>query len=209
MLGALLHKKAAACLLTLSLCASVLLYAQDDDPDIETDWDLYSGELYVRGDQTFIISLGTIFPLMFINNGELLENKIDPPVGGSGLLAYNYYLSSKFFIGGEVGGMFLPTIGRNTIFMIPLGFRAGIHFIASRFEFPVNLAIGMTWHNYLNLGYYGLYAKLGAAAFFRATSEWSFGITTHFGWYPEWTSEPAKNVDGYLLDTMLSARYHF
>jgi len=200
----------AAAFLFIFLGVFGLLYAQDDNnPDIETDWDLYSADLYVRGDQTFIISLGTVFPLMFINNGELLENKINPPVGGTGSLTYNYYLNSRFFIGGEVGGMFLPTLGRNTVFIIPLGARGGMHFIAGRFEFPINLSLGMTWHNLLNMGYYGLYAKFGAAAFFRATSEWSFGITTQFGWFPEWTNDSKKNVDGFFLDTMLSARYHF
>jgi len=200
----------AAAFLFIFLGVFGLLYAQDDsNPDIETDWDLYSPDLYVRGDQTFIISLATVFPLMFINNGELLENKVDPPVGGTGSLTYNYYLNSRFFAGGEVGGKFLPTLGRNTVFFICLGARGGMHFIAGRFEFPINLSIGMAWQNLLNMGYYGLYVKAGASAFFRATSEWSFGVTTQFGWFPQWTNDSKKNVDGFFLDTMLSARYHF
>jgi len=211
MQGASPQKQGAIVLfLILFLSVSSLLAAQDDNnPDVETDWDIYSSDLYVRGDQTFLITLGTVFPLVFVNNGAVMDNKISPPLGGTGLLAYNYYLDSIFFLGGEVGGMFLPTLGRNTIFFISLGARAGMHFIAGRFEFPINLSVGMTWHNYLSLGYYGLYTKFGAGAFFRATSEWSFGITTQFGWYPEWTKDRSRNVDAYFLDTVLSARYHF
>jgi hypothetical protein len=67
----------------------------------------------------------------------------------------------------------------------------------------------MSWQNLLNMGYYGLYAKFGASAFFRATSQWSFGVTTQFGWFPQWTNDSKKNVDGFFLDTMLTARYHF
>jgi len=203
-------KRAAACFLALLLGVSTVLTAQDDNnPDIETDWDYYTNDLYVKGDQTILICLGTVFPLVFIQNGSVMENKINPPVGGSGLLAYNYYLNSKFFAGGEIGIMFLPTLGENTVFLIPVGLRGGMHFIAGRFEFPIDLSLGMIWHNYLNMGYYGFYAKLGAAAFFRLNSEWSFGITTHFGWFPEWTKEKRTNVDGFFLDTLLSARYHF
>jgi len=205
----MLVRRMAACFLILLLGVCSQLSAQDDTPDIETDWDLYTSDLYVRGDQTFVITLGTVFPLMFVNNGKLLENKINPPIGGTGSLSYNYYLNSMFYIGGEVGGMFLPTIGRNTVFIIPLGIRGGMQFIAGRFEFPIFLSLGMTWHNLLNQGYYGLYSKIGAAGFFRATSEWSFGITAQFGWFPEWTKDSNKNVDGFFLDTMLSARYHF
>jgi len=202
-------QRATACFIILFLGLSVFLYAQDDSPSVEIDWDDYASDLYVRGDQVFIISLGTVFPTIFINNGKLLDHNFSPPVGGAGSLAYSYFLNSMFFIGGELGGMFLPTLGANTVFIIPLGFTGGMQFIVQRFEFPISFAIGMNWHTYLDKGYYGLYAKLGGAAYFRATTEWSFGLSSYWGWFPQWTNEPSKNVDGNFIFLTLSARYHF
>jgi len=204
-------RKAGAIFFVLLVGLTVLLTAQeeDDDPSVEIDWDEYSSDLYARGDQTFIISLGTVFPTVFLNNGNFINHNFNPPVGGTGSLVYNYYLNSHFFAGVEVGGMFIPTLGGNMVFIIPLGVRAGYQFNIWKLEFPITVTLGMTWHNYLNKGYYGLYIKSGAAAFFRATSTWSFGLTSSWGWFPEWTSDQSKNVDGNIVDLMLSARYHF
>jgi len=202
--------KAAGIFFILLAGFSVLLFAQDDsDPSVEADWDFYESELYVRGDQVFIITLGTIFPMMFVNNGSIIDNKIDPPLGGTGYLSYNYYQNSNIFTGGELGVIFLPTLGGNTVFIIPLGLNFGTHFIKGRFEFPIHFTLGMSWHNYLNLGYYGLYAKAGGSAYFRVNNDWSFGLTANWGWYPQWTNDKSKNVDGHFLSTMLCARYHF
>jgi len=207
--------RAAAFFLILLLGLPILLAAQDngDDPEFETDWDDYTTDLYTAGDQTFMISLGVIFPTVFVNDGEVWtspeQHKFDPPVGGNGSLAFNYYLSSHFFLGGEVGGMFSPTIAKNTVFTILLGARGGYQFNIWRFEFPITAAIGMFWQTYLNNGYYGLYLKGGLAVYFRASSDWSFGITSNWYWLPQRTEKSSQNVDGNFVDLMLSARYHF
>jgi len=196
-----------AVILILMTGFPVMLAAQEDDPAIEPDWIDYSSDLYVAGDQTFIITLGTVFPAGFYNNkGDLIDMKFTPPVGGTGSLVYNYYLSSAFFMGGEVSGMFISTLRQNSLFLVPLGIRLGTQFIAGRFEFPFTLGLGMVWHTYLDYGYYGFYAKAEAAAFFRATSEWSFGITANWSWLPQWSKNP---MDGHFIYTLLSARYHF
>ena len=192
-----------------------LLAAQNnDDPSVETDWDDYFYDLYVKGDQTFIISLGTVFPVLFIkwynDPGErIIDMNFTPPVGGTGSLTYNYYFGPKFFIGGEVAGMFIHTLGENSLFIVPLGLRVGTQYIYRRFEFPLSLSVGMTWHTYLIYGYYGLYVKAGGSAYFRATNDWSFGLTTNLGWFPEWTDDKKNNVDGSFVDILFSARYHF
>ena len=63
----------------------------DDDPSIESDWDDYFTDLYVKGDQTFIIALGTVFPGFFIYRDDDIDviHKFAPPVGGTGSLIYN------------------------------------------------------------------------------------------------------------------------
>ena len=190
----------------------VLLYSQegdDNDPSIEDDWDIYEMDLYTSGDQTFVISLGTLFPAVFVNDGKVIDHKFSPPVGGTGSLSYNYFLGSHIFVGVEANFMFVPTLGKNTVYIVPIGLRAGYQFNIWRLEFPLTLTTGMIWHRYLNLSYYGFYMKGGAAAYFRFNSEWSFGLNAAWCWFPEWTNEPGKNVDGNMVELTLSARYHF
>lgn len=183
--------------------------AQDsDDPAIEAEWDFFT-DLYTTGDQTFSISFGVVFPTVFINDGKVIDHKFRPGVGGAGSLVYSYYLNSHFFVGGELGGMFINTLRGNTVFIVPFGVRVGTQFIFGRFEFPIFYSVGMSWHNYLNHGYYGLFMKGGFSAYFRPINDWSFGITTDWTWLPEWTDNKSQNVDGNVLHLKLSARYHF
>jgi hypothetical protein len=203
--------KAEAIILSILIGFPIMLSAQDEseNPSNEPGWDYYYDDMFTRGDQTFIITLGTIFPTVFLHNGEKINHNISPPIGGTGSLSYNYYLTNHIFAGAEVMGMFLYTLGGNPLFIIPLGARAGYQFNVWRFEIPLNMGMGMVWHRYLNSKYYGFYLKGGASAFFRATLSWSFGINTNWYWLPEWTSDKSMNVYGNVLDITLSARYHF
>jgi hypothetical protein len=213
-----MHKaglKAGTILLSLLIGMSTLLAAQQND---DPDWDYYD-DLNARGDQTFIISLGTIFPTIFRSNGETIKHNLTPPVGGTGSLAYNYYFFKQLYVGGEVGGMFINTLGSNTLFIIPIGLRGGFQFNFNKLEFPVTAVVGMALHRFLGGGYFGLYLKGGAAAFYRLTNNWSFGINCDWFWLPQWTGEKyiskpdgiekSKNVYGNMIDLTLSARYHF
>jgi hypothetical protein len=184
----------------------MLLTAQDNNPSFETDWDDYHYELFAPGDQTFLISLGIITPM---NNTGAFNDKIDPPIGGTGSLILNYFLTPRLFIGGEIGGLFLPTIGGGTLFIVPLGIRVGTQFVLDgRFEFPIAAAIGMSWRNYLNLGYFGLYTKASASAFYRTTTYWGFGATVNWYWFPEFRAQQ-ESIHAHFFDFNLSARYHF
>ncbi|MCL2210708.1 MAG: hypothetical protein FWB95_02165 [Treponema sp.] len=218
-------QKAGALLLILFLGLPVMLFAQEDSEPSIDDWEDYVSDLYSRGDQTFIISLGVAFPVAFISTQDGVignesykkrdkrPNNVDPPIGGTGMLSYNYYLNSYFFLGGELGLIFFPTIANNVIYIVSLGARFGAQYVIGRFEFPAAFTIGMTLQKHSNSdkrsGYFGMYLKGGLSAFFRATHEWSFGITSNYYWYPQWTNDRSKNVDGHFVDLILSARYHF
>jgi len=215
-------------LLLLGLCwfsgQGVFLYAQEEDeeddypdeePSLETDWDGYITELYSRGDQTFTISLGVIFPTLFHDSKPEKINHNFFPVGGAGSLAYTYFLNAHFFLGVEIGVNFNYTVGRNTIFIIPIGVRTGWQFIFRRFEFPISLAVGIAPERYLNLSYSpGMYVKLGVSGFFRFSPEWSFGLNTDWNWYPQWPRKdgdrmPEKDIYANIVGITLTARYHF
>ncbi|MCL2411939.1 MAG: hypothetical protein FWC97_09895 [Treponema sp.] len=217
-------QKIGGIILVLLLGFPIILAAQHDDPsapDIEIDWDIFAYDLYVRGDQTFIISLGTTFPAVFwgyhgsVNSDNVNLRDNYRAVGGSGSLIYNYYLGSRFFLGGEITGMFIGTLNHQ-VFIVPLGMRAGTQFIQGRFEFPVSLSLGMVWQTYLDYGHYSMYMKANASAFFRATSQWSFGLSANWGWFPQWTRDrdtnrrtPRYDVHGNFVNLHLAARYHF
>jgi len=196
--------KAGAVLLILLTSFPILLAAQDED----NEWDYYE-DLYAIGDQTFIISLGTIFPTILRINGETVKDKFVPPVGGIGSLCYNYYINANIFAGAEISGIFIQTLANNTLFMLPVGIRGGYQFNIWKIEIPVSIGIGMALHRFNNQGHFGMYLKGGVSAFYRANEIWSFGINTNWYWFPQWVEDKTKNAYGNFLDLTISARYHF
>ena len=188
--------------------------SSDDYITLETDWDGYMTDLYSRGDQTFTISLGLIFPALFLDNNSKVIDHNFFPVGGAGSLAYNRFFNAHFFLGIEIGVNFNYTEGQNVIFIIPIGARAGWQFIFHRFEFPLSLTIGVAPTRYLDFNYAGLFIKAGASGFFRFSPEWSFGLNTDWNWYPQWPQEEGRRVNtkdiyANIVGLTLAARYHF
>jgi hypothetical protein len=205
-------RKAGISFLLLLIILHVSLYAQEEDgeePSDDSEWDFYETDFYSTGDKAFTVSAGLIFPAGFYSSGEKIEHNLTPPIGYTGSLGYTYFLNSNIFAGGEIQGMFIATLARNSLFIIPIGLKAGYQFILSRFEFPISLGLGMTFHRYLDLGYFGFYLKGGAGVYFRFNADWSFGINASWGWYPEWTPRKSENIDGNIVEAMLSVRYHF
>ena len=199
------------------------LYAQeegeyDESPydgiPYEDDWEGYISDPYTRGDQTFTISLGLSIPTVFVNKGKAIDHNFEPPVGGTGSLAYTYFFGSHLFVGGEIGVVINGTLAKGSIFLVPIGLRAGWQFVFRRFEFPLFAVIGFAPQRYLNLNYVGLFMKGGGGAFYRFNPDWSFGLNVDWNWYPQWPLENGKpnrdkNVDANILGITLSARYHF
>lgn len=206
-------RMAWAFLLILLLCMGGLggmLHAQENEEiPIESEWDIYAPEFYSRGDQTFIISLGVIVPTLFFNQGNMIDHNFSPPIGGTGSLAYNYYIDSHVSLGGEIGGMFNYTVAESTVFIIPIGFRVGYQFIYQRFELPLTVTAGFAPQRYLDLGYFGFFVKAGAALYYRFNPDWSFGVNANWGWFPQWTKDPEKDVHGNIVDVTIAVRYHF
>ena len=125
---------------------------------ITTDWGGMPLTGYTRGDQTFTISLGMLFPVFFVSkSGDLLDNKIS--LGGAGSLAYNYFLNSNLFIGGILEGSFSQTLGKNFLYLIPIGFTAGYQFVLRRFEFPLSITVGGMTEQYLTYNGYWIFFK--------------------------------------------------
>ena len=181
---------------------------EEEDPDhipTESEWFDYVTAPYTRGDRTFNISLGTVFPILFVG---IDNNQHGLRLGGTGSLAFNYFLDPNFFLGVELAGMFSGTRRGNMFYMVPFGIRAGYQYIYRRFEFPLSLMVGAAPQRYLENGYFGLIVKPGASAFWRYNPEWSFGLNTIWYFVPQWPKN-GNNAYGNFLELTLSARYHF
>jgi len=181
------------------------------------DWGFHMMDLYARGDQTFAITLGVVFPTVFYHHVGSFgpPHNFSPPVGGAGSLSYSYFFGPRFFVGGEIGVSFNYTIGQNTIFIVPIGLRAGWQFVFGRFEFPITFTGGIAPQRFMDLSYFGWFLRGGVSGFFRFNSEWSFGLNTDWTWFPqrpprrEEDGYRNRNVDGNMLGLTISARYHF
>ena len=205
--------------LTLFLILPVLgLFSQEEmppeespeAPPIESEWIDYDTTLYSRGDKTFTITLGTIFPTVF--RGAVYNNNHNLSLGGTGSLSFNYFFGPHVFFGGEFSGMFSATKGENMFYMIPFGFRIGYQFLFQRFEFPLSVMFGAAPQRKLEETYFGLILKPGAAAFWRFSPDWSFGLNSVWWFVPQWPKSQygtRHNTYGNFLELTISARYHF
>lgn len=191
----------------LLLVSAPAVFAQDepDTPPVESPWFDYIADPHARGDRNFTITLGTLLPIFF---SGIEDNQHGLRLGGTGTLAFNYFLSSNVFIGGELSGMFCATRRGNMLYIIPFGARIGYQFWLGRFDFPVSLMIGAASHRYLETGYFGLAIKPSASVFWRFNPDWSFGFNA-VGWILPQRPRNGYNVIGNFLELTLSARYHF
>ncbi|MDR2631415.1 MAG: YjbH domain-containing protein [Spirochaetaceae bacterium] len=181
------------------------IYEEETEPPFDSEWDFVAPPLYSRGDKTFTISLGPVFPTVFFDSEGVLENRIKP-VGGTGSLGLNYFLSSNLYVGGELGLLFISTRGKNMLFMVPMGGRVGYQFIVGRFEFPLSLLIGGVPQQYLERNHFSFFLKPEAGVFWRFNPSWSFGLNTSWWFVPQWSEH---TVMGNFVALTLSARYHF
>jgi len=176
-------------------------------PPIESGQTDYTPALYSRGDKNFVITLGVLFPAYFTGK-EIDGPGIGLSLGGTGSLAFNYFLGPHLFVGGQVGGMFASTRGKNMLFIVPFGAQVGYQFIFHRFEFPLSFMIGAAPQKRLQDNYFGLILKPGASVFWRFNPDWSFGLNGMWWFLPQWPKN-GYNAYGNFVELTLSARYHF
>ncbi len=168
---------------------------------------ILTSSLSSLGDQNFSLTAGAAIPLFYTGQNGRVKTNIT--VGGLLSLSYNFFLPLNFFVGAEAGGMFAGTLGKNMIYIVPFGVRAGYQLNLGRFEFPISFMIGGAVQRYLETDYLGLFMKPSLSAFFRATDTWSFGLNASWWIVPQWVKESRKNMTGHFLEVSLSARFHF
>ena len=203
-----MHKTLFLFFILFLLLSGFTLSAQELEPDPEEpEWTEIETSPYMPGDKTFNINIGVIFPTYF-GGGEIADNKHGLSIGGTLSLSWNYFLTANFFAGAEVSAMFSSTRGKNMLFMVPFGLRAGYQFLFRRFEIPISIMAGAAGERYLDNGYIGPILKPGASVFWRYSPEWSFGLNAMWWFVPQWPKN-GYSVYGNFMELTLSARYHF
>lgn len=216
-----MQKRIILAFLLFLLCFSLHIAAQEEDDqyreegenevEADSDYSAYMPSLYSPGDQVVVLSPGMTFPLGFFlnDNGKAITNNAYA-VAGAGSVTYSYFLSSNWFVGGEIGGSFDGTIGENMLYIVPITIHSGYQFVFGRVEVPMKLSLGIAPQTHLNNNYLGFFAKPGVSVFFRFNPDWSFGINTAWWIVPEWgTNDTSKDVTGHFFELTLAVRHHF
>ena len=197
-----LKKLAFFCLIFSVLIVN--MNAQDDD---------FEGQLYGRGDQTFIIRAGLFWPLFFMStNGTVSSTNLS--LGGVGAIEWSGFLNSNIALGGELSGMFAFSPNDRVLYMIPITFKMTYYFRKHPFEFPVYCGAGI---NFTTLGdsfHADFILKPGASIIWNLNSEWAFGFNAVYWWVPQIYSGrgmvPSEHtMFGSFLETTLSAMFRF
>ncbi|HZK20434.1 MAG TPA: hypothetical protein VFC68_06905 [Treponemataceae bacterium] len=192
----------------LFLCTALLLctpfFAQDiDGPDTTTQGidDTYVYKINQIGDQ--FIELGITIDVPIRPSASQLKT------GGAGTIGYQRFIADSLAIGGNVSFAYSKTIGRNIFYFVPMMAKISYQFSTGKFEFPISLNIGGSFENYIGRSYFGLTIKPEIGAYWRYSSDWSFGL--HSGVYimPQWYKDSSDNYTGIITDIGLSVRYHF
>jgi hypothetical protein len=161
------------------------------------------------GDQTFSITAGLFIPLFFQDfNGEFLD--ANSTLGAAGNLHWSAYINSFLRLGVEFGGALSFDPNMKIYLMMPMTLKVSYIISVSRFEFPINFAIGA------NILKYGddktntvLIVKPGASAFWRFDAHFSFGIDLAWWWNVEFPVGEYDAIMGNFISISPSLFYHF
>ena len=193
-------------ILSAVLLLSAAVFADDYYDDDEEYDDGYVYEQNGAGDQFLKIDLAANFPLNF---GSQLK------VGGLVSLGYYRFLNQYFAIGGDVLVTYNRSIGKKSLFEVPVTVGVMFQPYTGKFEFPLMLDIGLATITCQSMTYFPAFAaKFTGGAYYRFSETWSFGITSTTYWIPQWflldkDTRGHKSDNAFFTSAGLSVRYHF
>ncbi len=190
-------------ILSTVLLLSSAIFADDSFEDDEEYDDGYVYEQNGAGDQFLKVDLGANFPLNF--NGKIY-------VGAAASVGYYYFLNEFIALGGDAIIGYNLSIGKKSLITVPVTFGVMAQPYIGKFEFPLFLNVGFASTTCQTLTYFpSLAIKFTGGAFYRYSESWSFGLSTHTTWLPQWKTgaEKDKSDQGFFTTLGLSVRYHF
>ena len=179
-----------------------------------------SAPRYDLGDNTLSIRLGVGIPLFLLATepvetaqGET-QTALAPNLTlmGSGAVNWNTYLNPWFTIGLEVAGALGRDINDALLYQVPILVRGGYVISTPQLEFPLMLGLGAVVMRLVDKTSVAFALQPGASFLWRATPDWSFGVTAEywFTWEPPWAGgEGNPHLFGNALTATATAVYHF
>lgn len=205
----------------IAFSQGIFAQAESEEPDEDTT---YIYETNGKGDQYINGGIFVNFPLNFGNpfktdeKGNLSEGSLY--TGGAAEIGYHRYLNSWFALGGDLLVAYNPTIGSNSLTMVPILFCVTVQPTIRKFEFPIKLGLGLGFETCQNKKYFpSPVFKAEVGGFYRITESFSAGITGLFLYTGQWAFDQDKNSKqitkrydydyGMFAMASLSVRYHF
>lgn len=171
------------------------------------------------GDQTFAITMGLYFPLFTVLTNdwplygyEAGTYKTKLSMGGTGGLAYSFYVSERIKVGLQVAGSFAKDINGNFAYSIPIDVKGSYEFHPwSRITIPLHLAVGIAMTSWKQDNFYvDPIIRPGFGVYFDWNFEWSFGMDTTWWFIPQiGVDDKSQRSIGNFMDLTLTAEYHF
>ena len=193
-------KRFISILISLILCTTAIFAQEYEDVEDVYD-DGYVYEQNGAGDQFLKIDLAANFPLNF-------GDKLYPGIAAS--VGYYHFLTGTFAVGGDALLGYNLSIGKKPLITIPITFGVMYQPYVGKFEFPLMVNVGFATITSQTLMYFpALSVKFSAGAFYRYSETWSFGISNHTYWVPQWFKESEYNDQAFFTTAGLSVRYHF
>ena len=206
--------------LALSLLGIMALYppallSQESEPEVEVAIPRYD-----LGDNTLSIRLGVGYPLFLLATEAVETHKgehqhvLAPNFGimGSAAVNWNAYLDPSFTIGMEVSGALAITNNAALLYLVPIVARGGYVIATPQMEIPLMLGLGAVVMRLVDKTSVAFTLQPGASFLWRATSDWSFGVTAEywFTWEPPWgEGNDNPHLFGNFVTATATAVYHF
>lgn len=182
-----------------SLMCITSIFAQDDSNTTQNSDDNFVYKANQKGDQYAKLSLSVDLPI----------RPTQLNIGGSGSLGYGYAITDNIFVGGDVSFAYSTTIGSNVMYFIPFMARFTYQFVAGKFEFPLSLGFGGAIQSYIDRTYFGMILHPEIGAYYRFSSDWSFGLSAGAFIIPQIYKKSSNNYVGVISNISLGVKYHF
>ncbi|WP_425277193.1 TP0733 family outer membrane beta-barrel protein [Salinispira pacifica] len=173
----------------------------------------------VLGDQYLTIGLGTPIPLFIYDppgsDGESAVKPMNLKVGMAGGLGWSAFVNNNMSLGLEVNASYNADPNGEGFFIVPMGLQTNYFLRAFPFEIPLHFGSGLTISRYKDLTTFSFMLKGGAAMYWNATEDWSFGLNLNYWWLPEiyrdnGSGAPASMTRfGNFLEVTIRAMYNF
>ena len=206
--------------LALSLLGLMALYppallAQESEPEVEVAIPRYS-----LGDNTLSMRLGVGMPLFLLASDAVETHRGDSQqvlspnltLMGTAAVNWNAYLDPSFTIGMEVSGALAIDINDALLYLVPILARGGYVISTPQMEIPLLLGLGAVVMRLVDRTSVAFTLQPGASFLWRATSDWSFGVTAEywFTWEPPWgEGNDTPHLFGNFVTATATAVYHF